>query len=96
MNLINKIFIKKDHESINCDTCFVNEYSLFDSEKKWLEFDLELTKKLGSDKMKYLKFKNDGKRDKDDGVNIYECTNCKQKWKLRDPDYSDRGYFKKI
>lgn len=76
-----------------CNNCFEIEYNSFPSEKEWLIFDLELTKKLGSQKMKYLEFKNDGKRDKDDGVYIYECLICNQKWKLKDPDYSFRGYF---
>ncbi len=76
-----------------CIDCFEREYNSFPSEKEWLEFDLELTKKLGSCKMKYLDFKRDGKRDKDDGEYIYECMTCNAKWKLKDPDYSSRGYF---
>jgi len=78
-----------------CNNCFETEYNSFPSEKEWLDFDLELTKKLGSNKMKNLDFKHDGKRDKDDGEYIYECLTCKQKWKLKDPDYSFRGYFLK-
>jgi len=45
--------------------------------------------------MKNLEFKHDGKRGKEDGEYIYECLTCKQKWKLKDPDYSFRGYFLK-
>lgn len=78
-----------------CSNCFETEYNSFPSEKEWLEFDLQLTRKLGSNKMKNLEFKRDGKRDKDDGKYIYECLTCKQKWKLKDPDYSFRGYFLK-
>lgn len=78
-----------------CDNCFTIEYNSFLSEKEWLEFDLELTKKLGSNNLKNFEFNRDGKRDKDDGEYIYECMSCKQKWKLKDPDYSFRGYFLK-
>lgn len=78
-----------------CNNCFEREYNSFPSEEDWLAFDLELTKKLGSNKMKNLEFRRDGKRDKDDGDYIYECLVCKQKWKLKDPDYSFRGYFLK-
>ena len=53
-----------------CSNCFEREYNSFPSEKVWLDFDLELTKKLGSNKMNYLDFKRDGKRDKDDGEYI--------------------------
>ena len=78
-----------------CNNCFEKEYHSFPSEKDWLDFDLELTKKLGSNKIKNKEFKRDGKRDKDDGEYIYECLTCKQKWKLKAPDYSFRGYFLK-
>jgi len=79
-----------------CHDCFEHEYASFPTEQLWLDFDLKLTKKLGSGKMKYLEFKGDGKRDKDDGKYYYECSTCREKWKLEDPDYSFRGYFLKI
>lgn len=79
-----------------CYDCFDKEYTSFPSEKEWLEFDLDLTQKLGSNKMKNLEFKRDGIRDKDDGEYTYECLTCKQKWKLKDQDYSFKGYFLKI
>ncbi len=79
-----------------CDECFIIEFSFFPSEKEWLQFDVELTKKLGDNRMKYIEFKGDGKRDKDDGEYLYECLICGQKWKLKDPDYSFRGYFLRV
>jgi hypothetical protein len=79
-----------------CNFCFEIEIESFQSEKDWLEFDLLLTKKLGNGIMKNIKFVHDGKRDKDDGEYIYVCLKCGQKWKLRDPDYSFRGYFLKF
>jgi hypothetical protein len=78
-----------------CNNCFEREFNSFLSEKEWLDFDLKLTKKLVSNKMKNLEFKREGTRDKDDEEYIYECLTCKQKWKLKDPDYSFRGYFLK-
>ena len=76
-----------------CSDCFEKEYTAFPTENEWLEFDLELTKKLGSNKMQNTDFRPDVKRDKDDGIYIYKCNSCGQKWKLKDPDYSFRGYF---
>jgi hypothetical protein len=46
--------------------------------------------------MKYIDFKSDGQRDKDDGEYFYQCLNCNQKWKLKDPDNSAKGYFKVV
>lgn len=86
------------YNSINksmCDNCFEKEYNSFSSEKEWLDFDLELTKKLSSNNLINLEFNRDGKRHKDDGEYIYECNACKQKWRLKDPDYAFRGYFLK-
>ena len=78
-----------------CNECFNDEINSFPSEKDWLEFDLNLSKKLGNGKMKNIDFRRDNKRDKDDGEYIYVCQYCQQKWKLKDPDYSFRGYFLK-
>jgi hypothetical protein len=71
-----------------CEDCFDSEITSFHTEKGWLEFDLNLSKKLGSNQMKHIEIKTDG-------INIYECNTCSQLWKLWDPDYSDRGYFLK-
>lgn len=79
-----------------CENCFHNEIQSFPTEEGWLKFDLELTTKLGSQKIKYIKFTPDGIIDKNDGEYIYECNSCHQKWKLKDPEYSFRGYFLKI
>ena len=76
-----------------CKDCFDIEYSSFPSEDDWIKFDLVLTKKLGSGKMIDAGFVRDMKRDKDDGEYLYACLTCGQHWKLRDPDYADRGYF---
>ena len=53
-----------------CSNCFEVEISSFSSEREWQSFDLLLTKKLGSNKMKKVEFRPDGKRDKDD-VNTF-------------------------
>ena len=68
-----------------CPNCFENEFKSYPTERDWLEFDFSLTKKLGSNKMRNLEFRPDGQRDKDDGEYIYECMDCRQKWKLKDP-----------
>lgn len=78
-----------------CPNCFEKEYKAFPSEKVWQEFDLLLTKKLGSNRMKQIEFRSDGKRDKDDGEYIYKCLVCGEKWRLKEPDYSFRGYLLK-
>lgn len=69
-----------------CENCFEIEYQSFPSESEWLELDLALTKKLGSGKMNYVKVNANNDT-------IYECSTCKKSWKLREPDYSDRGYL---
>jgi len=71
-----------------CEECFEYEIKSFPTEKGWLEFDFNLSKKLGIRKMKHIEIKPDGEY-------IYECNNCNQLWKLKDPDYSFRGYFLK-
>ena len=71
-----------------CNNCFDTEISSFPTENGWIEFDLELTKKLVAKKMRHVKANPDG-------VNIYECNSCNEIWKLSDPDYSYRGYFLK-
>lgn len=79
-----------------CPNCFLTEIDNFPTEKDWLKFDLELTKKLSSKKMKHKNFKSDGISNKDDGEYFYECLNCLKIWKLKEPDYAFRGYFKEI
>ena len=71
-----------------CSNCFEIEYKTFVTEQEWLDFDLQLVKKLGSNKMQHL-------RDVD-GEHFYECLSCHEKWKLRDPDHGFRGYFLKV
>ena len=77
-----------------CNNCFLVEFENFPTEKEWLKFDFELTKKLSSKKMKYKIFESDGIRGKDDGKYLYECQTCFKIWKLKEPGYSFRGYFK--
>ena len=79
-----------------CDDCFKTEIKSFPDETTWNSFDLDLTKKLGEGKMKNIEFINDGQRDKDDGVYIYECLTCGEKWKMKDPSNAFRGYFLKL
>jgi hypothetical protein len=78
-----------------CPNCFEEEISSFSSEREWQSFDLLLTKKLGGNKMKKVEFRPDGERDKDDGEYIYKCLTCGERWRLKEPDYSFRGYFLK-
>lgn len=60
------------------------------------QFCLELTKKLGAGKLKQEKFVSDEQRDKDDGVYIYKCESCGQRWILNDALYDLTGaYFLK-
>jgi hypothetical protein len=72
-----------------CEDCFNREYLSFKSEDIWLEFDLQLVEKLGRGEMKYLS-------NTDEGEYFYKCQNCNQKWRLKDPDYSFRGYFLRV
>jgi len=78
-----------------CEDCFLSEYKSFPSYNGWLNFDLELTKKLGSGKMSFVEFSPDGIREKDDGDYIYKCASCQQHWQLKEPDNALRGYFKR-
>ena len=79
-----------------CEKCFQKEIVSFSSEKEWIDFDWELTKKLGSNKMKSFEFIVDRNVENHLIDYIYECCFCHQKWKLQDPDLSIRGYFLKI
>ena len=72
-----------------CNDCFENEITAFSSEKEWQAFDKELSKKLSAKQLKFLTYKGD------EG-HIYGCLSCNQMWKLQDPDYSFRGYFKRL
>ncbi|GGG90087.1 hypothetical protein GCM10007415_25590 [Parapedobacter pyrenivorans] len=78
-----------------CEDCFLSEHRSFLSCNEWLNFDLELTKKLGTGSMSFVKFRHDGIRDKDDGDYVYKCASCQQSWRLKEPDHALRGYFKK-
>ena len=75
-----------------CENCFENEIVFRDLDH-WRDFDLELTKKLGAGKLLSIEFQGDGKFDKDDGLYIYQCTACNEKWKLRDPINNQGGWF---
>ncbi len=70
-----------------CNSCFENEYNSFKTEKEWLDFDLQLVKKLGSGKMEH--------QGQVSGEYHYKCLSCLENWKLKDPDHGFRGYFKK-
>jgi len=76
-----------------CENCFLNEV-IFENREQWERFDLELSKKLGAEKLIPLGLNNDGVVDKDDGLYVYKGATCHEKWKLRDPvDYNGRGWF---
>ncbi|RKN81033.1 hypothetical protein D7Z94_08765 [Ulvibacterium marinum] len=69
-----------------CKHCFLKEYSSFESEKIWLDFDLQLVKKLGQGNMKFKEVTNEGEHH-------YSCLHCNQQWKLSDPDHAYRVFF---
>lgn len=79
-----------------CSSCFKSKISEFTDERTWLEFDLELTKKLGKDQIKQIKSVHDGIPDKDGEFTIYLCSNCGSKWKLKEPYDRGGGYFKLV
>ncbi|MBV6639416.1 MAG: hypothetical protein KI791_01805 [Cyclobacteriaceae bacterium] len=79
--------------NLGCQTCFHAEINRFINQRTWLEFDLELTKKLGKGDMKHVITVHDGIPDKDGEFTIYECSNCETKWKLKEPDERGNGYF---
>jgi len=81
-------------DTIGCTDCFTSEISEFLDQQTWLEFDLELTKRLGRNQMTAVKFIHDGIPDKDGGLDIYVCQSCQTKWKLREPFDRGIGYFK--
>lgn len=76
-----------------CTDCFQKEYVSFLTEREWLDFDLNLSKKLVDGKMIYINSKSDGQRPIDDYEYYYECFSCHQKWKLKVPEFSLRGHF---
>jgi hypothetical protein len=78
-----------------CNDCFTSEVNSFPDEKFWLSFDLELTKKLGQRKMKFVKSVQDENIIMG-GHTIYECLTYGEKWKLNDPDNAFRGYLFKL
>jgi hypothetical protein len=71
-----------------CPSCFEIEFPSFLTHKEWTDFDVLLSLKLNSHKMKYIEDKSNG-----EGEYTYECLDCKQKWKLHDPDRDNRGSF---
>ncbi|MEQ9425133.1 MAG: hypothetical protein RJQ09_11985 [Cyclobacteriaceae bacterium] len=81
-------------DTIGCADCFTSEISEFLDQRTWLEFDLELTKRLGRNQMKTGRFINDGIPDKDGGLDTYVCQSCQTKWKLREPNDRGGGYFR--
>lgn len=75
-----------------CENCDTIEIIKFQDSDSWDRFDFDLSKKLVTEKMKYLK--NDEKVYKDKSLSIYQCSSCSQKWLLKAPsDYFGGGYF---
>ncbi len=59
-----------------CPECFKYEILYFQSEDEWLKFNLGLTQKLFSSKMKFVKLE----QGKDNRVeHVYQCQTCNQK-----------------
>lgn len=76
-----------------CENCFKDEIKYFLTKEEWDQFDLDLTRKLGSGKLKQVGFKPDRERDKDDGVYFYQCHSCGQKWMLKDALFDLEGAY---
>ena len=78
----------------SCEYCNDYEVLQFHNENHWNEFDLELSKKLSRNTMKYINTEQDGIPDKDGEEVTYECTSCKKLWKLKEPNSNyGGGYF---
>jgi hypothetical protein len=71
-----------------CPYCFEIEFPSFPTNQEWMDFDILLSLKLNSHKLKFVSDESNGA-----GEYTYECLSCKQKWKLHDPDRNDRGSF---
>ncbi|MFI5203818.1 MAG: hypothetical protein ACHQF2_04925 [Flavobacteriales bacterium] len=79
-----------------CTNCFETEIRSFVDSSAWNKFDIELSAKLGAGFLKQIRFKPDGQRDRDDGIYIYKCASCGQKWKMKDTLYNLEGaYFRR-
>ncbi len=69
-----------------CPSCFEIQYESFANAKEWQEFDWLLKLKVGGGKLKYVS-------ENDKGEYVYQCLECKQQWKLKEPDRDERGLF---
>jgi hypothetical protein len=79
-----------------CPSCFEIEFPSFATHTEWTDFDVLLSLKLNSHKMKCVEEPVDPSttlRVTKTGEYTYECLSCKQKWKLHDPDRDSRGSF---
>jgi hypothetical protein len=74
-----------------CDNCFNIEISNFDSETQFLEFEKELTIKLGNGKS--IKAIEQGKSHRSVYFDTYKCNECETPWCLSTPDQAWRGFF---
>ena len=79
-----------------CDNCFTTEIKKFENRKQWTAFDLELTQKLGQEKLKEIRVVNKRRQGDEYELHFYQCATCGQKWKLQDQDNHPEGYFIKL
>jgi len=79
-----------------CDNCFTTEILKFESQKQWTNFDLELTQKLGQEKLKQIRFNGRRVEGNEQFQYIYKCMTCGQEWELKEPHDHGDGYFLKL
>ena len=77
-----------------CDNCFEKEISKFNSYKEFDSFDLELTKKVSTDKLTIIE-DSPNERGVFPNYTIYKCQSCLTTWYLSEPDHAWRGFFLK-
>lgn len=74
-----------------CDYCFNNTYPSFPTDKDFEEFKLLLNEKL--QQQNGLKYSGDKEKPDTEGINVYQCENCKTTWWLSKPEEGGRGFF---
>jgi hypothetical protein len=79
-----------------CDNCFTTEIRKFKDQKQWTTFDLELSQKLGQEKLKQIRVVSKIRQGDEEELYVYQCVTCGQKWKLEEPHDHGDGHFIKL